>query len=221
MKAARGFTLLEIMIAMVLVSLVVLIVGQALGIAIDAWERGGRQAEALQIRQSIPVLLGRQLQAVVADNLFDPALGDFRQHFCAEPGHLSFLTTYAPLGIPLQGLQRITYRYSEADQRLEIFQQVITHADDLDDASDASADQWHDELEPLSRFEQVTAFALWFTAETAFETDNEDHWQQEWACGKTLPDSEHSGIPQAVMLYIEAARPAQPSPPRWLLAVGW
>lgn len=222
MRVARrcGFTLLEIMIAMLLVSLVVLIVAQAFGISIDAWERGSRQAHSIQVRQVAPTLLAKQLQAVTADNLFNPAMGDFRQRFCGEADRISFLTAYSPMGSRLQGLQRVTWRYAEEARQLEIYQQVITHPDDLEDEFNPLAGQWQESFDPLSRFDQITAFELQFTGEANFEIDNTDHWRSDWECGDTLEDPSRSDIPVAVMLHIEAGRPPLATPPIWVLRVG-
>lgn len=216
----RAFTLLEIMIAMLLIAMVVLIVGQSLGITVDAWERGSQQAYSIQVRQAVPAVLARQLEALTADNLFHPAMGDFRQRFCGEAGHLTFLTTWAPLASSLQGMQRVAWSYQPDSRRLYFFQQVITQPEDLADENNPLADDWQENFGPTSYFDEITAFELWFTDQDAFETDNSDHWQDAWECGDSLPDAERKPLPVAIMLHIEVGRAPQSPPPVWILPVG-
>jgi prepilin-type N-terminal cleavage/methylation domain-containing protein len=56
-KGLRGFTLVELLVAMVLLSMVTLVVAMALRMSIKAWERGVEEGEHIQRRVAIPSLM--------------------------------------------------------------------------------------------------------------------------------------------------------------------
>jgi len=60
-----GFTLIEVIVAMVLVSMITLIMAFALKINLDAWERGNSEGDKLQIGVVLPNMLERQLRYIV------------------------------------------------------------------------------------------------------------------------------------------------------------
>ncbi len=89
----RGFTLLELIIAMALSALVVLSAGMALRFAIDTWWKGYGAEEELVNLFRVMELLGRQLRHASGVHL------PFRRQkgfFEAKEGDLIFLTNYAP-----------------------------------------------------------------------------------------------------------------------------
>ncbi|MBF0574226.1 MAG: prepilin-type N-terminal cleavage/methylation domain-containing protein [Desulfamplus sp.] len=59
-----GFTLIEVIVAMVLVSMITLIMAFALKINLDAWERGNSEGDKLQIGVVLPNMLERQLRYI-------------------------------------------------------------------------------------------------------------------------------------------------------------
>ena len=74
----RGFTLVELLVAMVLLSMVTLVVAMALRMSIRAWERGVEEGEHLQRRVAIPSLMEKQLGALVKKDPFDSGQGKHR-----------------------------------------------------------------------------------------------------------------------------------------------
>ncbi|MBF0228205.1 MAG: prepilin-type N-terminal cleavage/methylation domain-containing protein [Desulfamplus sp.] len=61
-----GFTLIEVIVAMVLVSMITLIMAFALKINLDAWERGNSEGDKFQIGVVLPNMLERQLRYIVS-----------------------------------------------------------------------------------------------------------------------------------------------------------
>ncbi len=56
----KGFTLLELLVAMSLVALVTLIAATAFRMTVQAWERGAEEGESRQIQSALPTLLEKQ-----------------------------------------------------------------------------------------------------------------------------------------------------------------
>ena len=149
-KNHTGFTLLELLVAMVLLSTVTLVVAMALKIAIDSWEQGTVEGEALQRCAAIPALLEKQLACLVRKDPFgqiSPGL----LPFCGQKHGFSFFTSYAPQGSPGQGLLRVTYVFDEEKKTLSLFEKVITRKEDLKEAYNPLSIKWDNSFEPVSR----------------------------------------------------------------------
>ena len=58
-KGHRGFTLVELLVAMVLLSMVTLVVAMALKLSIESWEHGVEEGEDIQRWVAIPVSHGK------------------------------------------------------------------------------------------------------------------------------------------------------------------
>jgi len=124
-----GFTLLEILVAMILVLLVTLISTQALRLTIQAWERTEKEGDAKQIRVALPDLIHNQLESLVLSARFQQQGQPVNLIFCGSENQMSFFSAYAPQGSESQGLMHIRYVYDKQTATLYIYQQVITSED--------------------------------------------------------------------------------------------
>jgi len=161
---ANGFTLLEILVALILVSMVALTVALAFKIGVGAWERGVKEGEDPQVRTIIPQLIQREATAAVTTNAFSGVA--LPLPFCGRQDSFSFFTAYAPEGSPRQGLLRVSYVFNEKEQTLALYEQTITRRDDVKDASNPLSTDWDETMAPISETKGITVFELRYAAPT-------------------------------------------------------
>ena len=92
----RGFTLIEVVIALTIVATLLVVMFAGLRVGMAAWQRGDERAETLQRTRSITQILTRSLAATHPYKV--PATGrePARLLFEGEPDRLGFVTTAAP-----------------------------------------------------------------------------------------------------------------------------
>lgn len=178
-----GFTLIEVLVAMVLVSMVTVVAAMALRLAIGAWERGEKEGEQKQILMALPGLLTLQLASLEREAKFSKGAKAEALRFCGEKEGFSLFTSYAPLGSPSQGLLRVTWRYERTLQELLIYQQVVTRAADMATAADPMDDEWDGSIQPVSQIPGVKSFELSYAGDQAPDPDEMDSWEAPWPCG--------------------------------------
>jgi general secretion pathway protein J len=89
-----GFTLIEVIVALTIMSLVVIVAFSGLSIAIDSWERGSRRLDELDRRVTVERLLKRQL-AVASPARFFQLEGETFSLFRGSPERLEFISDYS------------------------------------------------------------------------------------------------------------------------------
>jgi prepilin-type N-terminal cleavage/methylation domain-containing protein len=183
-----GFTLLELLVAMVLVSVVTLVVAIALKLSIETWEGGVEEGENIQLWVTIPSLMTKQLDSLIRIDPFEATGSEQMMPFCGQKHALSFFTTYAPQGSPLQGLLKITYLFKEEEKTLYLFEQVITRKEDLKDEYDPLSDKWGNSFKPMSQVPGISGFDLTYTGQNIQDPQEADNWKDAWECtSKSLP----------------------------------
>ncbi len=175
---------------MVLVSMLTLILAVAFRMTLQTWERGNREAEALQLKVVLPRLMARQLLMVVTQTALGgtPAApsssttqtltgneipnrrtitpGSTTLDFVGQKDRLSFFTHYSPQGTPAQGLLRIAYRYDPEGKTLEIYEQVIGGPADLEASEslgDSKSKKRNGAHQPVTVIPNVLDFSLSFS----------------------------------------------------------
>jgi general secretion pathway protein J len=96
----RGFTLLELILALSIVAAMLAIVFGGLRVGIRAWQRGGERSEALQHARSLAALLTQSLGGAAADLAPAPAGAQPEVLFQGQPDRLGFVTTAPPFPLP-------------------------------------------------------------------------------------------------------------------------
>jgi prepilin-type N-terminal cleavage/methylation domain-containing protein len=172
---SRGYTLLEIMVAMVLVSTVTLIATMALRLSMNAWERGRQEGEVGALSVTLPLLLEHQLTSLVDQAAF-PAKK--RLSFDGRSQGLSFFTSYAPRGAGAGGLKRLTYRYEEEQKTLWIYLQVVTRMEQLQEDNPLAAD-WNGDLKPISQLTGIESMIFEYNTRPHPVFSEDDHWQEK------------------------------------------
>lgn len=128
----RGFTLIEVIVAMVLASMVTLIMALALRVSLQAWERGAGEGDRAQIETALPALLERQLEAAVTAIAFSETKSLTPLEFYYDDNLFTFFTRYSPRGTPRQGLVRVVYHYDEKEKTVNVYEKLIGKKDDIE-----------------------------------------------------------------------------------------
>ena len=92
----RGFTLLELILALSIVAAMLTIVFGGMRVGIRAWQRGGERSEALQHARSLAALLAQSLGGTAAYLAPAPAGAQPEVLFQGQPDRLGFVTTSPP-----------------------------------------------------------------------------------------------------------------------------
>ena len=183
-----GFTLLELMVALVLVSMVTLIIGIALKLTIESWERGKKEGENVQIRLAIITLISKQFDSLMKISPYTSTTKKRVLPFYGEEHGFSFFTSYAPQGSPWQGVLKVTYIYNEAEETLYLYQQVITRRENLNEEFNPITDEWSNSFSPVSKVPGITGFDLVYTGKKVRDLNDESQWEETWEPRRgTLP----------------------------------
>ncbi len=123
-----GFTLLELLISITLISIIVVILSLALRTGISAYTRAKGGNEQLVAAVAIEELLTMQLRAIVDTK--QPGLKDLSL-FEGSGNGLLMTTTHVPMGSGLGGVFLVTYRFNPDSGELIYAQRIVTTKDDL------------------------------------------------------------------------------------------
>jgi prepilin-type N-terminal cleavage/methylation domain-containing protein len=207
----NGFTLLEILVALILVSMVTLTVALAFKIGVGAWERGVKEGEDPQVRTIIPLLIQRQTTAAVQTNLFNGAI--LPLPFCGEQDSFSFFTSYAPEGSPRQGLMRVSYVFNQEEQTLLLYEQTVTKRDDVKGESNPVSKDWAEKIAPISETKGITVFELRYAAAVEGGLTKEPEWKETWDC-------DSNQWPEMVELRFQAGEGPRARAGTWIFRMG-
>lgn len=209
----RGFTLIEVLVSMVLVSMITLIIALALRISMEAWSRGEAEGEQAQINVALPSLLEKQLLAVTGSVSFHGASSPIELKFSCDENEFSFFTLYSPQGTPWQGLMRVTYIYDEQKKTVKIYEQLISDKDDIKDMEEKN--------EPDSNITGISSFSVRFLPAAEIKNAMDDSvfyfsssfFQDNW-------EESSKNFPAFVELDFSQAGKKKNKVRQWLLKVG-
>lgn len=116
MSHNRAFTLIELMVAMAVTSLLIVLLVSLTSSVSNAWQKGEAQTEVHANARGAMNLLGRELQGA----LIDLDLGFHLAYIEAEPNNfrLKFLARIKPEGDKVPPILKVCYQLAWADQRL-------------------------------------------------------------------------------------------------------
>lgn len=242
----RGFTLLEVLVALVLMAMVTLAAALSLRLAVDAAERISDEGDSRQVLGVLPAVLAKQLAMVrivdATGSVKQPsmhsamnvlAIGkpglkkseeeEFAQ-FRGSAHSISFLTAYARQGSSFQGLSWVQYVYEPTDQTLSIYQQTITKIEDAsgsDKPISRKARKAEQRFAPelVGRIERVSRFELSYAEDSDADPQEDAAWEREWE-GSGLGGLIDIGVPAQVALEMEIGGQRGRKGGRWVFAVG-
>ena len=196
----NGFTLLELLVAMLMVSMVTLIISVAFRLGLNAWDRAQREGDSFQARTVIPSIMQKQLNAIVREKKFVAGQAPVKLPFAGNEGSLSFFTTYTTMSGSRHGLLRITYLYKEENSALLLYQQLILTARDLGETHWPLSDQWDGELEPSGIIHNVSRFVLRYAKEKAYVPADSDMLEPKWE------ENKQQGYPESIQVQFSITR---------------
>ena len=116
-RGQRGFTLLELVLALSIVAAMLAIVFGGLRVGIRAWQRGEERTESQQHARSLNALLAQSLGGTTAYLGPAPAGVQPEVLFQGEPDRLSFVTVSAPFPLPAPiAFTAVTLSVDEGDK---------------------------------------------------------------------------------------------------------
>lgn len=175
-RVNKGFTLIEILISITILSIVILIIGGALRLGISSVDRGKAEVEKIDRLRSLVLLLDRQISSAVQTT--HTVNGENIVWFTGDNKGCSFLSTSSLWG-RREGLIEITYAVEEGDR--EDFR--ITETERLPGEKDGL---------------RLTIFPDLKDAEFAYftyDTDGNPQWLKDW--------TEKDKFPVAIALRIK------------------
>ncbi len=185
-RSPQGFTLIEVLVAILILSMITMIMGVTLKLCIRAWDRGQAEGDTFQIKASIPMLLQKQLGSLVLMRAFSSAEKQENLVFMGTESTLSFFTTHVPeMIINRGGLHRVTYIYNKDAGQLDIYQQLIATAADMSDEFNPLSDDWDGELQPKGTIHGIIKFSIAYASDSVIDINDQNSWVEEWAKTKS------------------------------------
>lgn len=89
----NGFTLIELIIAITILSFIAVIIGNAFRLGIRAWERGEKETEDSQLMRALPGLLSQQIKSFYPYRMKMENKDEDVVVFKGEPDSVIFVTT--------------------------------------------------------------------------------------------------------------------------------
>lgn len=168
----RGFTLIEVVIALTISATLIVVLFAGLRVGLAAWQRGEERAEALQRTRSITQILNRSLGATypyrASATVKDPA----RLLFEGEPDRLAFVTSAAPFPAAEPIAYTAVTLAQDPDAGLAIRQKALPNENPFE------------RLQPAAVDGAVTGIAFRYLTDD-FQRTWTDHWDA--AAAKSLP----------------------------------
>lgn len=185
-----GFTLLELLVAMLMVTMVTTIIAVALKLSINSWERAKSQGDAFQTKAVIPFLIKKQLNAVVKEKAFAKGKAPIKLKFNGRENGVSFFTSYTPMAGSMTGLLRVSYVYDRKEKKLFLYQQLILTQQDLKDIHNPLSEKWDDQLEPSGKISDISKFNIRYSSQKSYAQQDLDIVSKVWESKKNkYPES--------------------------------
>ena len=154
----RGFTLIEVLVALTIMAMITAVAFAGLNIGIDSWQRGSRKIDELDTRFALERLLQRQV-ALADSHLFQ---GNNRE--------LKFISTYSLMTGPSDP---VVVSYANDSGQLIYGEMPATEMDQNRPAPLTT--------QPLGKFSKLDFRYL------AEDAQQHHVWLDEWPAGKALP----------------------------------
>ncbi len=210
-----GFTLLELLISITLVSVIIVILSMAVRTGLRAYVRGHEANREIVAVSAVQGLLGRQLMMAIR-----PGIGDLSKfyRFNGEEDELIFVTTHVPMGAQSGGIFLVVYRFQKSSDSLVYAQRIITDPRDIkkelprsvaaDEVSDLREQGWD-----VSVVQGVEDVSFSYLAEKRdMDMGSMDDWPSAWYRDRLLPaavgailkfHNEDSGRERTVSMFFE------------------
>ncbi|MGQ9670547.1 MAG: PulJ/GspJ family protein [Desulfosoma sp.] len=191
LRTASGFTLVEVLVAMVLTAMAVTLMATAVRFGLLSWRQLGPESRTDIFSYAVPVSLGRYLAYSATEATpWKGRQGDLFP-LCGTANGIAFYSTYGPPGSSRQGLRLIGYLYDPSQKVLEVYDVDIFEKEgqivEWVSLAEGLLTGRQDVGAPLSRYGNVTAFQLAYGEEDPSEPSHQAlRWKDAWACEQNL-----------------------------------
>ena len=182
---SRGFTLLELLISMTILSLITLLVFGAFRVGIRAWERGERDIDAHQRERIVLDLITRQIASIPVDTV--QGLEAFAMK--GDQKSLAFVSDIHLVPANTFGMVYVIYRVEEGEDDGEILSLSERNVVLMVEDPDMDSDELFTEL--------IGSTEIAFAYLKRSEGEEAPEWQETWD-----PESE-TGFPLAVRVTLK------------------
>ena len=187
-RGQRGFTLLELVLALSIVAAMLAIIFGGLRVGIRAWQRGDERTESQQHARSLNALLALSLGGTAAYLGPAPAGVQPEVLFQGAPDRLSFVTVSAPFPLPAPiAFTAVTLSIDEGDKPgLAIREKALPNDDPFEDVA------------PIVVDPSFTAVRF------RYLRDTEGSWEESW------DGAQERAVPRAVEVTLTTMVGGQP-----------
>lgn len=185
-KTSKGFTLLEVMIAITLTSIIVTMLSIALRTGIRSYTKGKEINSKILKIASLENLLGKQLRAASGFELNEFLF------FKGDSASLSFVTPFAPFGSSRQGIFKVCYVYDEVSLSVVYMQRLVTNQNEISEECAGFFEENEGITEngwEYSVLNGVKSFRFYYLAVPTSENEVTDQgsWNEIWEKEREMP----------------------------------
>jgi prepilin-type N-terminal cleavage/methylation domain-containing protein len=169
LRSRKGFTLLELILSITILSLVALIIGSGFRLGLQAWERGNKELHSTQRLRALSGLMLQDLKSVYP---YKMEIDDDKVIlFEGEENSILFVST---LGNSSQGgLKWVKYSYDDDDRSLSYSEGILPDKEVLETVSDDRRSEIVDDDMVKMSFE--------------YYSSEEEDWSDTWDIGEEMP----------------------------------
>jgi prepilin-type N-terminal cleavage/methylation domain-containing protein len=173
--STTGFTLIEVVVTLTILSFILLIIFGAFRLGLSAWERGEWVKEEYQKVRIVTQLISRQIKSIVPYKIkTEKAEGNYLA-FEGKPKSLKFVSTLSLKATQPEGFVYSIYEFKEGGKkggRLILYEQKALNKDFFEEGPD-------EEL-AVSLFEGISDVRFEYYQEEDPNKDREGGWVDEW-----------------------------------------
>lgn len=185
LPSQRGFTLLELILSIGILSIVLVTIYATLSMGSRTWEKGERDIEKIQRERVVMNLLSREIKSAFPYKVTPSELDDHKEFYAfdGKKDSISFVS-----GVPLRGerggLSWLTFLVEE-DLGLVVIERDALRADIFEERDSLNKD----DMEVLDQRVREIQFEYYQRKSGKTEGEGEGEWEEKWDAEKegTLP----------------------------------
>lgn len=166
-----GFTLLEVIIAITILSLIMVIIGSAFRLGIQAWGRGEKETEDGQRLRALSSLLSQQLKSIYPYRINPEDEDEDVVAFKGEPDSITFVTTMTDLSYG--GLKWVQYTFRDG---------VLLYKEGL-----LPDKKFEEHIKDKNKEEIVDSHIDKFQFSYSYLLEDDDEWTESWDDEEEVP----------------------------------
>jgi len=170
-RSRSGFTLLEVIIAITILSLITVIIGSAFRLGIQAWGRGEKETEDGQRLRALSSLLSQQLKSIYPYRIKIEGKDEEIVAFKGESDSITFVTTMTDLSYG--GLKWVQYTFRDG---------VLLYKEGL-----LPDKKFEEHIKDKNKEEIVDSHINNFRFSYSYLLEDDDEWTESWDDEEEVP----------------------------------